>query len=185
MLTDQKNEKEFILAAKNGDLNAFEKILFLYEKRIFNYIYRLVGNKYDAQDVTQDTFIKLYKNINIIDTEKNFKNWLYKIATNTTYDFLRKRKNAPELLSLDDANFKPETIQDKDLYSNLIDAVDAKEVEAAFDKIKPVYKTVLMLFYQQDLTYKEIAEIIDAPINNIKTYMRRAKQELKKVIIKN
>jgi RNA polymerase sigma-70 factor (ECF subfamily) len=86
------NEKELLAQAKGGSLAAFEKILYLYEKPIFNYICRLTRQKEDAEDLTQQTFIKLYKSLKSINLDKSFKSWLYKIATNTTYDWFRKKE---------------------------------------------------------------------------------------------
>src|SRR3989339_987602 len=105
-----EEKKEIIIAAKKGDMRAFEKILYIYEKRIYSHLYRIVGQKEDAEDLTQTTFLKLYKNIKSINLDKNFNAWVYKIATNTAYDWLRKKRGHPEQFMEDMGTI--ETIED-------------------------------------------------------------------------
>ena len=169
------NEVELLILAKNGDLEAFEKILYTYEKPIFNYLYRLVRQKQDAEDLTQAAFIKLYKSLKFIDPDKNFKSWLYKIATNTAYDWFRKKKRQAELL-VPEAEEYLETNQAEEAY---YEVETAFELEQALDQIKPVYKSVLLLYYKEELSYQEIADSLGLPINTVKTYIRRGKQILK------
>lgn len=181
MTAKPKLDKKILEAAKKGDLAAFEQILFLFEKPIFNYIYRLTGRREDAEDLTQETFIKLYKSISSIDPENNVKSWLYKIATNTAYDWLRQKRGKKELYAIDaDSDKRFETTDPDPTYYNIENAFD---MEKALVKIKPAYKTILHLFYYDDLDYKKIANILNIPINTVKTYLRRAKLALKKELI--
>jgi DNA-directed RNA polymerase specialized sigma24 family protein len=123
--------KDILIRASAGDLQAFEAVLFFYEKAIYNYCLHLVKNSQHAKDIAQDTFIKVYLHRREIDPAKNIKTWIFTIATNTAYDFLRGKKQA------------------------------------------------LLLFYQQGFSYKEIAEILGIPINTVKTYISRGKEQLK------
>lgn len=177
MTAKTKLDKKIFEAAKKGDLAAFEQILFLYEKLVFNYLFRLVGRREDAEDLTQETFIKLYRSLALIDPENNVKAWIYKIATNTAYDWLRQKHREKELYILDvslDRNFETNSLNPT--YYNIENAYD---MEKMLEKIKPTYKTVLLLFYYEDLDYKKIANILSVPINTVKTYLRRAKLALK------
>lgn len=173
------NEKiadaELLKSAKSGDLAAFEKILWLYEKPIFNYIRRLVNQLEDAEDLTQKTFIKLYKSLKSVNPEKNFKSWLYKIATNTVYDWFRKQKRNSEIL-MENSEIQAETFAHEDAYYQIESLID---LEKALNEIKPAYKSILLLYYKNGLEYNEIAEILGVPINTVKTHLRRAKLELK------
>lgn len=164
-------------AAKRGDIDAFEKILFMYEKQIFSYLYRFVNQKEDAEDLVQNTFLKLYKNIKSIDTDKNFNAWVYKIATNTAYDWLRKKRRHPELF-IEDAN-AIETIEDENAYDMLDGAYNTEMIVKALNKIKPIYKSILLLFYKDELSYQEISEALCIPINTVKSHLYRAKKSLK------
>jgi len=180
-----KIEPNILIAAKNGSLQAFENILATYEQAIFGYIYRLVGQKEDAEDITQEVFIKLYKNISKLDLELKFSSWLYKIATNTAYDWLRKKQRRHEFLFLDDENRKTkllDTIADP----QAISAIETIEKQPAFDQItnalknlKVEYRSVLLLFYYQEFSYQEISDALSLPINTVKTYLHRGKTLLK------
>jgi len=176
-MKEKSEEEKILLSLKNGNLAAFEKILLLYEDRIFNYIYHLVGQKQDAEDLTQETFIKLYTHIKTIDINKNFLVWLYKIATNTVYDFWRRKKNKKEILLDELQNL--ETIETETTYLNIEKQEVVRDVQNALAKIKPIYRTVLLLFYKNNFTYKEIAETLNLPLNTVKIYIHRAKKELK------
>jgi len=184
----QKNhlkEQELIRAAQKGDLEAFEKILFQYERAIFNYIYRLVGQRQDAEDLTQETFIKFYRTLKNIDSQKPAKSWIYKIATNTVYDHLRKKQRRPELLIIDNPENNTETFLESPAYYTEQNKRDWRNLEGLLQKIKPLYRTVLFLFYYNDLPHPEIAKILSMPLNTVKTNLRRARLSLKKEMDKS
>ncbi len=178
-IMDKDQEKELVEAAKGGNLEAFEQILFAYEKPIYSYVYRLVRQKEDAQDLTQETFVKLYKHIDSVDSEKNFRAWVYKIATNTVYDWLRKKQKRQELFIIDDPDVQFETVDVETPYQDMQRVERAKDVETALQKVRPVYRAVLLLFYWQGFGYTEIANVLSLPLNTVKTYLYRAKHALK------
>jgi RNA polymerase sigma-70 factor (ECF subfamily) len=166
-------DQNILIRARAGDLEAFEYILSFYEKAVYNYCLRILKNSQNAKDVTQETFIKVYMHRKEIDPEKNIKTWIFTIATNTTYDFLRSKKRKNEI-SLDEKN---ETISGFEAYYPQEGLVS--DVDEALDKINPEYKKALLLFYQQGFQYQEIAEMLEMPINTVKTHIGRGKEELK------
>lgn len=169
-------DKNIILKVKKGELKAFDSIVSFYQKVIYNHIYRLVNNRDDALDLVQDTFIKVYKNRNNIDLEKNFKAWLYKIATNTAYDWLKKKQ-----LKTEELTYKTEfeTIDQVRSYYN-IEQLEILDLTEALRTLKPDSENILRLYYQQGFSYLEISEILNIPINTVKTKISRAKVELLK-----
>ncbi len=169
-------DKEIIISLQKGDSSAFEYFLSFYEKLIFNYIFRIVKNREVAKDITQDTFIKVYNNTKFIDVNKNIKTWLFTIATNTTYDFLRSKKSKKEF-SLDE---NIETIDEFDTYYTQGELIS--DVEKALEAIKLDYREVILLFYKYGFSYQEISEILALPINTIKTNIRRGKEQLKLIL---
>ena len=169
-------EKDILIRAKSGDLEAFEYILSFYEKAIYNYCLRMLKNSHNAKDMTQETFIKVYTHRKLIDPEKNIKTWIFTIATNTVYDFLRGKKRKNEI-SLEE---KIETIYNFEAYYPQEGLVS--DVEKALEKIDQEYKKVLLLFYQQGFQYQEIADILDVPINTVKTHISRGKEQLREVL---
>lgn len=157
---------------KRGDLAAFEQMLYVYEKPIFGYLFSLSGNKDDAQDMTQEVFIKVYKNLSSIDPQSNFKNWLYKIATNTFYDWCRAKKRKP-LTLIEENEYDFETNNEDNTYLSVEENIDNSiDLELALEKIKPIYKTIILLYYYQGLSYEEITAVLKAPLNTIKTHLR-------------
>lgn len=172
MITE-KIDENILVRARTGDLDAFEYILSFYEKAIYNYCLRILKNSQNAKDATQETFIKVYTHRKTIDPKKNIKTWIFTIATNTVYDFLRGKKRKREV-SLDEEN---ETISSFEAYYPKEGLVS--DIDKALEQINPEYKQALLLFYQQGFEYKEIAEILEMPINTVKTHISRGKEQLK------
>ena len=178
------NEEETIRNLKAGDIAAFEQILLSYEKRIYGFLRRIVASSEDAEDLTQETFIKVFKKRGLIDDRRSFKSWLYKVATNTAYDFLRKKQRQVKIA--DSGNNKlPETFDAAATYQDTGSIDDNRKLERGLAAIKPIYRTVLLLFYREDMAYKDIAEAIDAPVNTVKVYIHRARKELKEALEKD
>ena len=148
-------------------------VLSFYEKAIYNYCLRILKNSDNAKDITQETFIKVYTHRKLIDPEKNIKTWIFTIATNTTYDFLRGKKRKNET-SLEE---KIETISCFESYYPQEGLVS--DVNKALEQIKIEYKNSLLLFYQQGFQYQEIADILCVPLNTVKTHISRGKEQLK------
>ncbi len=157
------------------DLVSIEKIMFAWERKIYGYIYRMVNNRDDAADLTQEVFIKVYKRL---DSAKpaTLKPWLYTIATNTVYDFFRKKRGTKESFIISDPEHPFETSDPFDAYIPLEERLD---VEQALSKIKPEYRTVLLLFYRDQLSLEEMATTLGRPVNTIKTLVRRARIAVK------
>ncbi|MCX6800267.1 MAG: RNA polymerase sigma factor [Candidatus Falkowbacteria bacterium] len=171
-------DRNLIISLNKGDLKAFDKIVVFYQKIIYNHLYRFINNADDAADLTQETFIKVYKNKDKIDLNKNFKSWLYMIATNTAYDWLKKKKRQPNFEELDEV-VEFETNSPQSSYYN-IEQLKIMDLENALKAIKPNAENILRLYYEQGFTYQEIAEILNIPINTVKTNLSRAKKELLK-----
>jgi RNA polymerase sigma-70 factor (ECF subfamily) len=159
-------------------LRAFEVLLSLYEKQIFSYVLRLVRHREDAEDLTQTTFIKCHRSIAQVDPEKNVRAWVYRIATNVVHDWWRSRKHEPAWFDpAEDDGIAVETNEAADTYYSVEKRHD---LDIALSALKPMHRTVLLLYYQQGLSYQEIAESLTVPINTVKTHISRAKQALKK-----
>jgi RNA polymerase sigma-70 factor (ECF subfamily) len=172
-------ENEILGRAKAGDIQSFEKILFRYEKPVFNFIFAIVRHRQDAEDLTQEVFLKLYKNIRSFNPEYKFQTWLYTIASNVTRDWFRKKMRQPELFLVDDPDSKFETI-DEDFSYNKLETT--KDIQDGLNALKPAYRMVLTLFYWQGFGYEEIATILSLPVNTVKTHISRAKGTLKRIL---
>ncbi len=147
-------------------------------KATYNFVYRYVGNAHDAEDITQDTFIKAWKNISKFDVSRNFKTWLFAIARNTALDFLKKKK-AYMFADFENEvgeNVLAKTLKDTaPLPDSLFDQKDTVDkLERAMTVLSPDQRAVLTLHYQEDLTFEEIGEVLKKPANTAKSLHRRA-----------
>lgn len=174
---EEKTRLEKMIA---GDNSAFEEILSIYEKPIFNHLLRLTKNRDDASDLMQETFFRLYNKRSQVNIADNFKNWLYKVATNIAYDYFRKKKRE-KLVSLDgEETF--ETNEPELSYSTLEEEISRIDLDQALGEISLSHRNILLLYYREGFSYEEISEILNLPINTTKTNLRRARQELGKFL---
>lgn len=170
-------EEDNVLIQKflNGDQNSLKVLIDKYTLPVYNFSSRLAGVSY-APDITQEVFIKVWKNLKNFNNDKSqFKTWLFTIARNTTTDFLRKKKSilfsniSEEELIVD--NIEDESILQDEVFQKL---QDKEMLLKLLDELPESYKSVLTLHYQEDMTFKEIGEVLDKPLNTVKSYHRRA-----------
>ncbi|HVT74881.1 MAG TPA: RNA polymerase sigma factor [Candidatus Paceibacterota bacterium] len=172
---------ETIERARKGDILAFEEIVSTFEKPLWSYLVRLVGSRDDAEDLIQDTFVKVFKNIKTVDPSKNIKSWIYTIATNTAYDFLRKKKRQPTVELDEEYETKPDNAS---YYSvSTEDSVETKDVAAAITRLDLLYRGPIILYYKDGFSYEEIASMLSIPINTLKTRLSRAKKQLASLLV--
>ncbi|SDQ83842.1 sigma-70 family RNA polymerase sigma factor [Virgibacillus salinus] len=158
--------------AINGDGQAFETLVKNESEKLYKTAFLYVRNKEDALDVLQETIYKAFVSIKQVKQPQYFHTWLTKILIRTAYDFIRKRKKVVlDENIIDNMPEKPCT--------NIEDRLDTLN---AVTRLNKDYQTVIILFYYHDLTIYQISETMEKPENTIKTYLRRAKIELKKII---
>lgn len=177
-------QPEVLSLAATNNRQAVNQIIETYQQPLYNHILRLVGDIHLAEDLTQDTFIKLYKNLSKLNQEKNFNAWLYKIATNTVYDFWRAKKRRPEsFLSENEDNQDNETLNPAEAYYLIEQNQQQKiDLELALSQLKPLTAAALRLYYQQGFSCQEIAEILNQPPGTVKTNLARGKITLQKIL---
>ena len=158
-----------------SNLHAFEILYRKYEKPIFNTVYRIVCDYDDATDVTQNTFIKAYKNLGKFNERYKFFSWLYKIAVHESLNFLKYKRNNDEL---------NENIQTSERQPDerMLDAERDQQVQDALIQISEDQRTVIVLFYFQDLSYTEISQILDISEKTIKSRLFEGRQILRNLL---
>ena len=183
-----ETDEEIILAYKKGNEEALKTLIKRYASPLYNFTARLT-NRSAATDSVQEVFIKAWKNISRFDPERaSFKTWVFTIAKNTTTDFLRKKKS---LLFSDlekdgdaDSDSFAENIPAEDLLPDetLQKLEDSQMLDKILEKLPPDYREVLVLHYQEEMTFEEIGKILDKSLNTIKSQHRRAIIKLRKML---
>jgi RNA polymerase sigma-70 factor (ECF subfamily) len=180
-MTDEQLVKEFF----NGDEEALEVLIEKYFKPIYNFIFQLSRDKNASEDILQDVFVKMWKNLETFEQEKKFSTWLYAIARNTAYDYLKKKKTLPFSAFENENGFNIlENIEDQAILHSgaLLQKIDnAKDVEKYLKSLSPQLKTILLLHHQQGFSLTEIAEILGATNNTIKSKYHRTLIFLRKL----
>lgn len=183
-LTDQ----EVVALARRGKDRAYRELIRRYERPVFSLVFRMVRNREQAEDLTQETFIKVLNAIESYRPEFKFSSWVFKIANNAAIDHLRRREL--DTLSLDGSPHAstPEAIeatalQISDHRESPLDYVEATElggeIETVIAGLRPEYRTCILLRHVEGRSYEEIAEILSLPLGTVKTYIHRARNELR------
>ena len=154
-----------------GDQGAMLALVERFRGQVFGLCYRMLGQRQDAEDVAQETFVRVLKNLHRWDAGRDFEPWLLAIAGNRCRTALstRKRRPAPEMLPEQISDGLPDVHAVKNL---------AEEVALALAGIRVDYRQAFVLFHEQELSYGEIAEAMNVPLGTIKTWVHRARREL-------
>jgi RNA polymerase sigma-70 factor, ECF subfamily len=182
-LTDQ----QVVQLARQGRERAYRELIGRYQRPVFSLIYRMVRDREKAEDLAQDTFVKVLNAIDRYDPKFKFSSWIFKIAHNTALDRLRRRE--PETLSLDGsphartaAETEASTITPESGGENpeqyALNRELGAEIEVALGDIREEYRTAIVLWHVEGRPYDEISEIMGVPLGTVKTYIHRGRKEL-------
>lgn len=175
---EELSDSELITQYLQGSGKALDTLVSRHFKAVFFFAKTYVKNDAEAEDITQEVFVKTWKNLNKFKHEKKFKTWLLQITKNTCIDFLRKQKNFIASETLDEQQMAEnlERIIDKaPLPEELFVAAEfSLKLEEVLSRLPISYKTVVVLHLHNDLTFQEISEILNEPINTVKSRYRRA-----------
>src|SRR3989344_5103566 len=152
-----ETDKQLVYNYINGDGKVLEKLISRYLKPVYNFVYRISNSQQDAEDITQETFIKVWQKIKKYNPDKNFKTWLFTIARNTAVDWLRKKRNLvfSDFENSQGENYLENALNDPNPLPDkiLAQAEDKKFVENLLRQLAPIYREVLVLRYSHDLTF--------------------------------
>lgn len=186
------SESEYIKRCQEGDSEAFGELVTLYENKILNYCYRMLGNRTDAEDATQEVFVKLYRFIGSFTGQSAFSTWLYKIASNVCLDYLRKnKKHTSDIVSLHQQNAEGEefllNIEDKGLtpYESAQMSEAQRALALALEQLSEDQRKVVVLRDVEGLSYEEIGEVMGIAEGTVKSRINRARLALKKLLEKD
>ena len=184
-------DADVVLLAQQGRDAAFRELLRRYERPVFSLVFRMVRDRDTAEDLAQESFIKVLNNIDRYRPEFKFSSWLFKIANNVAIDHLRKR--TVDTVSLEGSRYATTTaeaestaipVASKD--QSALEQMESKELGGAIEKavaaLRPEYRACILLRHVEDRSYEEIAATLDLPLGTVKTYIHRARHELRKAL---
>ncbi len=162
---------ELIKQCKKGQQKAQMQVYKLYYKAMFNSSLRIIGNKFDAEDMMQDSFLDAFRRIEQYKEEGSFGGWLKRIVINNSLDFVRQQKRETEL---------PENLEivDDTIDSSAMDDIKLKDIKIAMEKIKKEYRIIISLYLFEGYDHEEICEILGISYNLSRTRYSRAKKKL-------
>jgi RNA polymerase sigma-70 factor, ECF subfamily len=177
--------KRIILDVKNGDEQAFAELVELYKDKVYQVAYRMVGNAHEAQDVAQEAFLRAYTNLDSFDSNRKFSTWIFRIATNVAIDRLRKKKPdfhlQDQVKGSENLTYESQLAADQALPEEQILTIEMQEwVQDEINQLPVKYRTAIILKYIEDLSLKEISDILDLPISTVKTRIHRGREALRK-----
>jgi len=185
-MSDILSDKNLIQQYLKGDSKSLDILIEKYLKMIYGFVYKNVGDTATAEDITQEVFIKIWKNIKKFDQNKSFKPWIFQIAKNTSIDFLRKKKIIPFSRFENEKGQNPLVENIAAVPLNLLEKFsDKKTVAGAMQILTEKEQKVINLRHTDGMNFKEIAEIFREPVNTVKSRYRRSLIILKKNIKNN
>jgi RNA polymerase sigma-70 factor (ECF subfamily) len=181
-------DADVVTLAQQGRDSAFRELVRRYERPVFSLIFRMVRDRETAEDLAQDTFIKVLNHIDRYRPEFKLSSWLFKIANNVAIDHLRKRHL--DTISIDGsphaataAEVEATSLDLAARQETALEEIEARElgtsIERAIAKLRPEYRSCIMLRHVEGRSYEEIAATLDLPLGTVKTYIHRARHELR------
>ena len=184
----RSTDHELIAFARSGSEKAYRELLGRFQRPVFSIIYRMIRDREQAEDLAQETFVRVFNNIDRYDPRYKFSSWIFKIATNLTIDHIRRKEL--DTVSIDGSRnaVTPDQIEATSITiaspdENPEELLEAKqlgeEIESAIGKLRPEYRAAILLRHVDGREYQEIAEILSLPLGTVKTYIHRGRNELR------
>ena len=181
-------DTDLVARAAAGEGICFDQLVERYHRQIANFVFRMVGNYETALDLTQEVFIKVYSSLGRYNPEFKFSTWIYKIASNTAIDYLRKQSVAVSplyMVSGDDEEFElPIPAKGPSPERALERTERSAQIEEAISKLPPRYRELIVLRHVSEFSYDEIAEVTGLPLGTVKNRIFRAREAMRKHLIR-
>ncbi len=184
-------DADLVARALDGREEAYRELIRRYERPVFSLVYRMVRDREQAEDLAQETFVKVLNNIEKYSPEFKFSSWILKIANNLAIDALRRRRL--DTVSIDGsanaatlAEVEATTIDLADRGESALDELANRElgsaIEQAIGRLRPMYRSCILMRHVDGRSYEEIAQLLDLPLGTVKTYIHRARHELREAL---
>lgn len=168
-----------------GDQNAFSDIVSLYQHKLYQICYRMLSNRQEAEDIAQEAFVRAFTNLHTFDQKRKFSTWLYRIATNLCIDRIRKKKPDyyldAEVSGTDGLNMYSNIAIDEKLPEEKVEQMELQDrIQYEISRLPDKYRSVIVLKYIEELSLKEISDILEMPLGTVKTRIHRGREALRK-----
>lgn len=174
---DTYNEGELVRKLKMGDMRSFEKLLDLYGNRLIKTCYLILNDKQESEDVVQETFIRVFKSIHSFNLQSSLYTWIYSIALNICRDVLKRKKC--------DYSYEEYTLTEGESAEELVlDRIDREILKERLFKLPVIYREVLILYYFEELSIKEISLMLNEKEGTVKSKLSRGRNLLKRAFMK-
>lgn len=174
----------YITKVINGDVNAFAYLVDAYKSMVFSLVFKMTKNREEAEEICQDTFIKAYKNLSKFKGDSKFSTWLYRIAYHASLDAIKKNKNNNNTLEINEITFNQ--IKSVD---NILEGIERKERAKIMNdcllKLPEEERSIIWMFYYDELSVKEMMEVTQFSEANIKVKLLRARKKLLAIVEEN
>ncbi len=168
-------EAELIKAAQEGDRDALVQLLREVEPSVYRTAYYLLSNVQDALDASQETLIRLYTKIGMYQEKAQFKTWVQRITTNVCIDMMRKKHDNVSFDEIELVLKSTQSVEEEVVLQDM-----THDIHEAINELPEHHRTVVILRYLQDFSYSEISDSLNLPLNTVKSYLFRARQQLQK-----
>jgi RNA polymerase sigma-70 factor (ECF subfamily) len=185
------DDRQLVERALKGDEAAYRELLERFRRPVFSLIYRMIGDRELAEDLAQESFVKAFNNLDSYNPRYRFSSWLFKIANNHAIDHLRRARLATVSIHGSphavDAEREEETrivleARDESPEQEIMALELGAEIEQAITQLRPEYRTAVILRHVESRPYEEIAEIMEIPVGTVKTFLHRARAELREAL---
>ncbi|QNM87014.1 sigma-70 family RNA polymerase sigma factor [Polaribacter pectinis] len=178
------NDQLYITKVINGDTNAFAYLVDTYKNLVYSLAYKMTKNREEAEEVSQDTFIKAYKNLKNFKGDSKFSTWLYKITYHACLDNIKKNKKNQNTFEINEITFNQIKSVD-DILQGIERKERAKIMDACLLKLQEDERSLIWMFYYDELSLKEIMEVTQLSEANIKVKLHRARKKLLAIVEEN
>jgi RNA polymerase sigma-70 factor (ECF subfamily) len=175
-------DEELVKEALSGDGRAFEKLVEKYKKRVYYLAYRMTRDHDSADELAQESFVKAYQALGNFKPGYNFYTWIYRICVNLSINFLKKEKHTVSADQLRELDLLPERSPGMDQLERMITTEQANIVRKALEKLPPEQRSAFLLKTYDDMSYEQMAEVMECSIGTVMSRLFRARQKLKSAL---
>lgn len=175
-------DQELVNQALNGDPKAFEKLVDKYKKRIYYLAYRMTRDHDSADELAQESFVKAYQALGSFKQGYSFYTWVYRICVNLTINFLKREKHTVSADYLREVDLLPEKVTEVDQLERMIESEQAGLVKKVLETLPPEQKAAFLLKTYDNMSYEDIADVMECSIGTVMSRLFRARQKLKKAL---